>query len=307
MTIESKNKYIYINNGNLKVVLSCLGAAIVEIKYDNDVMTLTPKDFEVLKRKDIYYGKTIGPVVNRIKDGLLIVDNVPYRFPLNEKDVCNHSGDLGLSNKIFDTSIDDNKVIFIYKDNMFDSNISYKVIYSFVKPNQIRIDYEVTTSNKAVVALTNHSFFNLGESNISNLSLKICSDKYIETDKDNLLPIREKALDTCIDFNQEKPIIKDIEDTSLINHKAKGYDHCLLLKDKNIVLKSPKYRLDIESNYACVQIYSDNYEDGVLTKNSNQAIRRAVAIEPEDNLLEKEVIHKGEIYHRYIVYSFKKI
>ena len=123
-----KDKYVEVMSGNLKVVLSCLGASIVEVKYDDDLMTLTPIDYDDLNREDVYYGKTIGPISNRIKDGLVTIGDKDYCLPLNEKGVCNHSGKVGLSNQMFDVSIENGRVIFIYKDNMFDGIISYQVI-----------------------------------------------------------------------------------------------------------------------------------------------------------------------------------
>ena len=118
MKIETKDKYIYITNGDLDIVLSCLGASIVEIKYNDDLLTMTPINYDDLNREDIYYGKTIGPVANRVKDGLIKIDNQNYYLPLNEKGVCNHSGKAGLSNQIFDVDIKEEKVIVIgQKDN----------------------------------------------------------------------------------------------------------------------------------------------------------------------------------------------
>ena len=286
MIIKSDNKYIYVTNGNLNVVLSCLGAAIVEIKYDDDLLTMTPINYDDLNREDIYYGKTIGPVANRVKDGLIKIDNKIYYLPLNEKGISNHSGKAGLSNQMFDASIDEEKVIFIYKTHMFDGDMTFKVIYSFAIDNQITIDYEVRTTNKAVLSLTNHTFFTLGESCVDNLSININVDQYIESDKETLLPL------------SIKPYTQDI------NLNGGTYDSCFLLKDKRVVLESTKYRLIIDGNYPCVQIYTDNFEDDVLVKNTSLKTRRAVAIEPEDNLLEKTLINKDEIYHRYIVYSF---
>lgn len=305
MKIETKDKYIYVTNVNLKVVLSCLGASIVEIKYDNDLLTLTPINYEDLNREDIYYGKTIGPIANRVKDGLVKIENKEYHLPLNENGVCNHSGKEGLSNKLFDVQLDD-KVVFIYKDNIFDNVVTYKVVYSFPKENEIRIDYEVTTTDKTVLSLTNHTFFTLGEDGIDNLSLKINADKYIESDKDTLVPLSIKPIIDCLDFSKGKSITKDIDGPYLMNHRTKGYDHCFLLNDNGVALNSSKYNLTINSNYPCVHIYSDNYADGVMNKNSNQPLRRGVAIEPEDNLLDKTIISKDEIYQRYIVYSFKR-
>ena len=306
MEIEYKDSFIYVTNSNLKIVLSCLGAAIVEISFDDDLLTLNPVNYQDLNREDIYYGKTIGPIANRVKDGFVNIDGKKYLLPLNESGVSNHSGKDGLSNKIFEYSTKNDMVIFIYKDFIFDGEVTYEITYSFIKENEIKVEYNVKTTNKAVLSLTNHTFFTLGEDGIDNLSLKVKADSYIESDKDTLVPLLVKPIIGCLDFNSEKLINKDINDPYLMNHKTKGYDHCFLLNEKIVKLNSPKYSLTITSDFPCVHIYSDNYSDGVLVKNTKLTSRRAIAIEPEDNLLEKTLINKNEIYQRYIIYSFLK-
>lgn len=305
MNIVKSNQYIEITNNDFKVVLSSLGASIVSIYIGDDILTMTPINLEELNRRDIYYGKTIGPITNRIKDGLIKIDNKEYHFSINEVGISNHSGDIGLSNQIFNADIDINKVIFTYIEHIEDIVISYIVIYSF-NDYQIRIDYFIRTNNKFVINLTNHTFFTLNEPNINNLSLKLDSDSYIESDKDTLLPLSVKPITDCLDFNNEKLITKDIDDPYLMNHKSKGYDHSFILKNKMVKLSSPKYELDITSDYECAHIYTDNYEDGVKTKNSNVNFRRGVAIEMTDNILSRPVIDKDEVYQRYIIYNFKK-
>lgn len=305
MNIVKNGQYIEITNNDFKVTLSSLGASIVSIYIGEDILTMTPVNLDDLNRKDIYYGKTIGPITNRVKDGLIKIDNKEYHLPLNEIGISNHSGDIGISNQLFNVDIDVNKVIFTYIEHINDVTISYIVIYSF-NDYQIRIDYFIRTNNKFVINLTNHTFFTLNESNINNLSLKIDSDSYIESDKDTLLPLSIKPIIDCLDFNNEKLITKDIDDPYLMNHKSKGYDHSFILKNKMVKLSSPKYELDISSDYECAHIYTDNYEDGVKTKNSNVNFRRSVAIEMTDNILSRPVIDKDEVYQRYIVYTFKK-
>ena len=309
MIIKKTGKYIKTDNENgFKTVLSQLGASIVEISLDGVVLTMTPVNNNDLNRKDIYCGKTIGPIANRIKDGKITVNEKEYSFPLNENGVCNHSGDRGLSNQMFDVSTSKNAVTFVYKEELFDGIVTYKVIYSFTSKPHVKVSYEVTTTNVAAISLTNHSFFTLGEPSIRQLSLKIQANKFIETDKDTLLPLSIKPIIDCLDFNEEKALIKNITNPYLANHRSKGYDHCLILNNKKeIILKSPSYSLEIKSDFPCVQIYSDNYIDDVITKGSLCSIRRAIAIEPEDNLLEKSIIDKNEKYQRYIVYKFKKI
>lgn len=306
MEIKDNNGFVYITNGNLKIVLSCLGAAIVEISFDDDLLTLTPINYQDLSRKDIYYGKTIGPIANRVKDGLVKIENKNYYLSLNEIGVSNHSGQNGISNKVFNHIVKDNKIIFEYKENVFDGVITYKVIYSFSNENEIKVEYVIRTTNKALLSLTNHTFFSLGQDGINNLSLKLEANSFIESDKETLVPQRVKPIIKCLDFNKEKLLIKDIDDPYLMNHRTRGYDHCFLLSGKNIKLNSPKYSLIVTSDFPCVHIYSDNYVDGVLVKNTKLTSRRAVAIEPEDNLLEKTLITKDEIYQRYIIYAFLK-
>ena len=301
-------RLITLSKGNLKVIFSSLGASIVSIYFDNELMNLSPINLEDLKRKDIYYGKTIGPIANRIKDGLVKVNDKEYRFPLNEEGVCNHSGAFGLSNVLFVSSVAGDRVIFTHQQRINKVNISYVVAYTLSENNEIRVDYLVRVSDNFVLSLTNHTFFTLGESSIDNLSLKISSDEFIESDKETILPLRAKPIINCLDFNEEKSITKDINDAYLMDHRTKGYDHCFLIKNnEDVILKSPRFKLEINSNFPCVHIYTDNYEDGVKTKNSDQQIRRGTAIEPEENLLDKPVINKDDIYQRYIIYKFSRL
>ena len=48
MELKRKDKYIIYKNNDFKVVLSPLGASIVEISINDDVLTLTPINYEDL-------------------------------------------------------------------------------------------------------------------------------------------------------------------------------------------------------------------------------------------------------------------
>ena len=307
MEIKRKDNYIIYKNNDFKVILSTLGASIVQISINEDILTMTPINFDDLNRRDIYYGKTIGPITNRIKDGLIKIDDKEYQFPCNEEGISNHSGHLGLSNKLFVSNIQGNRVIFTHMQKINNVNISYGIMYTFLDNYQMRIDYVVRVSDKFIINLTNHTFFTLGESSTTNLSLEIHSDKYIESDKDNLLPLRYMDMINCLDFNKEKLISRDINDPYLQEHKSKGYDHSYILKDNKIILKSNRYELDIESDYPNVHIYTDNYEDNVKIKTSNQLKNRGIAIEPTDDLINRPIIDKEDTYQRYIIYRFSKL
>ena len=282
------------NNSGLKVIFSSLGASIVEIYLDGVLLTMSPIDIDDLNREDIYYGKTIGPIANRVKDGLVVINNKSYFLPLNEKGVSNHSGSDGLSNKIFDYQIKDKQVIFEYRyKGVLPGKALYRIIYT-LDGCSLRIDLEAIPKEDTVIALTNHTFFNLGEACIDNLSLAIPADEYIEADPNNLVPLQKKPINDCLDFNKEKTL-------------RDSYDHCYFLREKKAYLKSDKYKLEIETDYACLQIYTDNFVDNVKVKNTSSFTRRGIAIEPEDSLLDRSLIKNGEQYHRFIVYKFLKL
>ena len=183
MEIKRKDQYIIVKNNDFKVILSTLGASIVQISIDEDILTMTPINFNDLNRRDIYYGKTIGPITNRIKDGLIKIDDKEYQFPLNEEGISNHSGHLGLSNKLFVSNIQGNRVIFTHLQKINNVNISYGIMYTFLDNYQIRIDYVVRVSDKFIINLTNHTFFTLGESGIENLSLVLEACLYLPKEK----------------------------------------------------------------------------------------------------------------------------
>ena len=282
MNLESKDLLVLKNN-NLKVTLSPRGAAIYRIRFNNKDMVLTTKNHNDFYRDDIFFGKTIGRVAGRIaKDNQIML----------------HGGSKGFSNCDFDTSFEDNKVVFSYlsKDGEsgFDGNVKIKVIYE-IHNNSLLVKYLCKTDKPTLLCLTNHSYFNLGESNLDNLSLKMTANKYITTDKD-LLPISLKPINEKYDFHEFTPVLK-----------YDDIDNSFMVDDKIIKLKSHRYSLLIESDFEGVQIFTDHFNLNVDTLLSDKQIHRAVAIEPQDNQLNRKVLLPNEVYERYIKYTFSKL
>ena len=132
-------------------------------------MTLTPKDVNDYKKKDIYHGKTIGAIGNRVKDGIISINNVNYQLEQNEGSKCLHGGSMGLSNQMFEASMDsfsDNLTVTysFYKKDMLDGlpgNITYKVIYTVNKDNSLDVRYEAISDKDTLFNPTNHLYMNM--------------------------------------------------------------------------------------------------------------------------------------------------
>ena len=321
MKIEiTQNKGIqYIkatNSIGMEVVFSSLGATIASIKIDGLPMTESPLNIEDLRKTDIYYGKTIGQIANRVKDGIVEIDGIKYQLEQNEGQNTLHGGLQGLSNQSFAIQRfqKDDYFVVIYslkkskKRGILPGKIDYFVVYTlFDKDCSLGVEFRAISDKDTVIALTNHSYFCLGESNLDRLLLQIPADRFVESDPQSLLPLRELPVPKCLDFRQKKPITKDINDHYLVNSRTNGYDHNLLFCDNSpIVLESPNYKLEILTDFTGAQIYTDNYKDGIRMMNSVDELRRGIAIEPQDSLLDRRVLKKGEIYNKHITYKFYK-
>ena len=287
--------YITIkNDSHLKLVLSTLGASIFALYYDKELMTLSLNNKEDYLNKELYHGKTIGPICGRIQDGKIGI----YRYETNEKDVTRHSGNNGLSNQVFSYQYSEKNdiVSILFTFNSF--NVEYIVS---LKEDTFIIKYSYQ-GIKQPISLTNHTFFHLG-GKFEDLKLKVESDYYVESDPTTLVPLENKKLIPCLDFNKGKSLIKNIDDPYLENSRTKGYDHYLhLTNEKELVLNNKKHRLSIVTDFDGVQIYSDNYAFNEETIDNREGIRKALAIEPQDNPLERKTYSRYQRYIKYFLY-----
>ena len=291
ITLKSKS--------GLKVTLSSLGASIFSIYYDKDIMTVTPKKEKDFLLEKIYHGKTIGPVANRIEKGKLTIDGQTFSYDINEGENTLHGGHNGLSTKEFNYNEQFDGVSFTYKDK----DIYYQVV-SKLKDNELLVKLTATPVRPVPIALTNHAYFCLGESSLKELSLQIKSHRYIDSRKEDLIPLEEKESPSCLDFNELKKVMFDIDNPFLKDHRSNGIDHSLVLDDPLIILEGNKYRLEITSDFETVQLYSYNYPDGVVMENTKDEIYKGIAIEPQDHFLKRKIY--SQPYQRYIKYAFFK-
>ena len=296
-----KNYFTLKNRRGLEVELANLGASIYSIKFHDEYMTLTPKNKKDFENIHYYYGKTIGPIANRIENGVLTIDKEKFYYSKNEGNNTLHSGEEGIENRVFASEIEEDRVIFTLDDH----GVHYRIIYE-ISDEYLYVKHEVTTDVDTPISLTNHAYFCLGSSSLDDLSLKMKSHYFIESRKEDLIPVRVKKNYPCLDFNKEKLISLDINDEYLINHRSKGYDHCLLLDKGVLRLSNDKYEMTLMTSYPAVHFYSDNYPDEVKMMTSKGNNHRGVAIEPEDNLLDRRILHPGERYVRFIKYYFVK-
>ena len=289
-----ESKFVVIKNEHLEVTLCSLGASIYRIIYDGKDMVLTPKDKNDFYKTNIYYGKTIGRVCGRI-EAKPIGDLNPQD---NERGVSLHGGFDGLSTKEFMVDAKPTFAEFHYlsKDGEagYPGNMVIRVRYELID-DELIVSFFALTDKPCLLSLTNHAYFCLGESNINNLTLHMENEKYIVVD-DRLLPVKYENIPEKWNFTKGKKF-----------SETGDIDNYFLFKEKRVELSSDKYSLNISTNFAGTQIFTDHWPDDTKVYTSNENKYRSVAIEPQDSQLERKELLPNEHYERYIRYRFKKL
>ncbi len=262
--------YYSLENKNMKIIFTNLGASIVkwEVKnknnnFQNIILSNTKESFYL--DCPSYNGNTIGPISNRVSNGKYKYDNKYYLLDKNENNIQTlHSGKDGFSKKVFDLK-------FINKDKLCfsleNTDLVLDIIYS-IDNYTMKIDYIVDAKKVVPISLTNHCYFNLGDSaNINSHYLKIYTNKYLDLDDNNCTNGNINTLNT---FNNYSKI------------NTNKYDYGFAFDSRDLKpLASLKYnsiQLDIESTMDNIQVYTGDYLSDSLSKFRN---REAIALEPQ--------------------------
>ena len=109
--------YTLINNKGASVVLSSLGCGIVSVNVPDREGNLADVAIGYADATSYYYdgpcaGKVPGRYANRIAKGHLEVEGKTYQLAINNGPNALHGGPEGFQNQIWDSAIEDGKVVF---------------------------------------------------------------------------------------------------------------------------------------------------------------------------------------------------
>lgn len=320
--LKEELEFIEIKNDlNLRVIFCDLGASIFNIYFNNELLTRNVKNIKDYKLPNCYYGKTIGRTSNRLCGPNIFIGSKKYYIKPNEGNNILHGGSEGLSTKRFsyDINIQDEYVRVSFKylskhlEGGYPGNVLIKVDYFVYRlSNCVAIYYDASCDEDTILSLTNHTYFTLGENDISNLELFVRGKHYLDVDKSTLLPKTISIINKTMDFTRYKQIIKDINDESLKGKMLNGYDHFWYFDNNNInkvnvSIRNNKYQLNIYSDFEGTQIYTSNFRNSFKLDDNSSGIRDSVAIEPSDSFLQQNILLKDHQYKRKIIYQFNEI
>lgn len=275
--------YTLENKNGLKAKIMDYGANLVSLIVPDkngkmEDIVLGYDKIESYYENGDFFGCTVGPCANRTKDATYTINGVAYQMDQNDNQNNLHSHKkLGLHKKMWQTEQTEDSLIFTVevKDGEigFPGNRKITVTYTLTDENELKIHYEGISDKETIFNMTNHSYFNLaGHKNgtIQNHLLKLYANAYTPI-AEGSIPTGEVALvkDTPMDFEVEKTIGRDINETFAQLQIANGYDHNYVVDNydgtirKIAVLKEKNSGRIMETytDLPGVQIYTGNYID----------------------------------------------
>ena len=315
-------EYILKNNNGMTVKLINVGCSITEIlvpdrggEYSNVVLRY--ETLEEYFRNEHFLGSVIAPIAGRLENAEFTIDDDVYSFSPNEGENLLHSGELNLYNKIWDSSIEDDKVVFQYKmDDEYPGSPLFKVIYSLSDDNELKLEYEVSAKSESAVAPTNHTYFNLGNEDTGSHLIRSNTESYLKMKRD-LIPESVENCEGLFDLQQGQ-LFSDVfaSDDEQISIANGGFDHYFIFEEDdkfvNITDKKSGRTMKVTTTFPGMVLYTgNNLDESVVLKDRKAQKYAGFCVETQCSpaalklLPDQEIsIGKENIYKKETVFSF---
>lgn len=289
-------KYTLRNSQGTEVGVITYGAILQSVivadkqgKFDDVLLGFdNAKDYEA-KNNDPHFGATIGRYGNRIADGRFSLDGHAYSIPVNAPPNAMHGGPEGFDRHVWKATPTHDKgsvgvtLSYVSADGQmgFPGALTTRVTYSLNERNELRIQFNATTTKPTVVNLTNHGYYNLagaGNGTILDQVATLHASHYTPVSA-TLIPTGEIApvAGTPMDFLTPTAIGTHIKDDhpqlKFAEPKQGGFDFNYVLDTQGdlsrpaVEVSDPQSgrRLQLFTTQPAVQFYTSNSLDGSIS------------------------------------------
>ena len=326
--------YALANKAGMQVVISDFGGTVISIKVPdrNGKIADVVLGYDTLsgyQEGTASFGGTVGRYANRIAGAKFSLDGKEYVLEKNNGENHLHGG---FNKVLWDAEPSTGKagpslkIHYLSKDGEenFPGNLSVTVLFTLTDANELKIEYTATTDKKTVLNLTNHSYFNLADSDtILNHQLTLKASRFTPVDA-GLIPTGElrSVAGTPFDFRQATAIGARIDQDDEQLKLGHGYDHNWVL-DAGIkaepslaaVLYEPTSGRVVEAwtTEPGIQVYTGNFLDGTSRGKGarNYPRRSAVCLEtqhfpdsPNHPDFPTTTLEPGKEFHSVTIYKF---
>jgi aldose 1-epimerase len=251
------------------------------------------------------------------------LDDVRYDLPLNDGVNSLHGGFEGFDKRVWDAEIIDDvslrlSLVIPDGEEEYPGTLDASIVFTVVG-DRLEVDYFASTDKPTVVNLTNHVYFNLGDSEtILEHDLWMDADLYTPVNN-GLIPtgVLEPVEGTPFDFRDSTRIGSRIDDDHPQLVLGNGYDHNYVLNqvmNPQITVTEPTSGrvLEVSTTMPGVQFYTGNFLDGKeMGRNGPIGFRGGLCLEtqfypdsPNKPDFPSPVLRPGGKYIEKTVYRF---
>lgn len=245
--------------------LSQYGAGMFSFLIEGREMLVRPARYEDYTQSKSYYGKFVGPVAGRVKEGILEENGKTFRLPINDHGNSLHSGSLCYAFAPFSYAVEEKKESALVKFSStfpaceaFPASVEASIEYElFEEEDRIEIKMSLTPDAPCPLNPTLHTYYCLGETSVYPMKLTLKEGlvgKYDEV----LLPLGFEK-NPALDFSKGKAVGQDAfsKDTLPVG----GIDHAFLSEEKETIalLEGKEFALETKTSAPAFQIYATNF------------------------------------------------
>lgn len=281
------------------------------------------------------FGATMGRVANRINNGRFVLDGDTIQLDRNSGQHTIHGGGEGWRSQVFAADQpNDSTLVLAYispdGESGFPGEVTVSVTFAVNQRNELAINYQAVTTEKTVINLTNHSFFNLAgdpAKTVLDDVLYVNATQYTPLDT-TLITTGEiqPVAGTPFDFTEPVPISTALaRDTSHAQLRiASGIDHNFVLHTNGSIdelaarLYAPTsgIAMEVYTTEPGMQVYTGNMLDGARTGKEQVPYGKQSAIcletqhfpdAPNKPHWPTTVLEPGETYESTCIYRFSVI
>lgn len=337
--INGKNTSLYVleNKSGMEVCITNYGGRIVSIMVPDrdgnfrDVCLGHDSINDYLRYGD-NFGALIGRYGNRIAQSKFELDGQTYNLVNNDNGNSLHGGGpVAFHNRVWDAEQTNDTTLVLTTlspdgEDGYPGDLNVTVTYTLGSDNDLKINYQATTTKPTVVNLTNHCYFCLSgdaSRDVLDETLTLNAEYYTPIDR-MIIPTGE-VLSVCgtpFEFRWGKQIGYEINKTDNLQLTyGRGYDHNFVLSTGGDITKMFGELSDPHSGIVMqmyttepgVQFYSGNFLDGRVFGKKNVAYpqRSALCFEtqhypdsPNRPDFPSTVLRPGETYNTTTIYKF---
>jgi aldose 1-epimerase len=328
--------YTLTNHQGFEVRITNYGGIVVSIKAPDREGRLADvvhgfDTFDGYLKNTPYFGAIVGRYGNRIAKGEFALDGVTYTLARNDGENHLHGGLRGFDKVVWAATPAESplgpslRLQYLSRDGEegYPGDLNVTVVYTVTDQNELRIEYFATTSQRTVVNLTNHSYFNLaGGGDVLQHTLMIDADRFTPVDQ-GLIPtgVLQPVKGTPFDFTTPTAMGARIADDDPQLTVARGYDHNFVLNKApgamglaaRVVEPTTGRILEVSTTEPGVQFYTGNFLDGTVVGKGGRAYARRSAFcletqhfpdSPNHPAFPSTVLDAGHRYETTTVFAF---